>query len=109
MESIAILENRREVGLKLCQQIRQNNFQMINAKNFSERPYLDGEKKQKFNTTNYLRLLASERKYSDPHWYSESDIQRKNWTLKENAMPELLETNSDNEYDLLKFYNATDK
>lgn len=108
MESTAILENRRYVGLKLCRQIRQNNFQMINAKNFSERPYLDGEKKQKFNTTNYLRLLASERNYSDPRWYSETDIQRKNLTLKENAMPELLETNSANEYYLQKFYNAVD-
>ena len=56
-----LLKNRREVGLKLCRQIRQNNFQMINAKNFLERPYLDREKKQKFNTTNYLRLLAAEK------------------------------------------------
>ena len=108
MESKEILENRREVGLKLCRQIRQNNFQMINAKNFTERPYWDGEKKQKFNTTNYLRLLASERKYSDPRWYSESDIQRKNWTLKENVTPELLETNSKGEHYLQKFYNAED-
>ena len=108
MGSKEILENRRELGLKLCRQIRQNNFQMIKAKNFSERPYRDGEKKQKFNTTNYLRLLASERNYSDPRWYSESDIQRKNWTLKENATPELLESNSLNEYYLQKFYNAAD-
>ena len=108
MESIAILENRREVGFKLCQQIRQNNFQLINAKNFLEQPYWDGEKKQKFNTTNYLKLLASNRNYSDSRWYSETDIQRNNWTLKENATPELLETNSDNEYYLQKFYNAAD-
>ena len=108
MDITAILENRREVGFKLCQQIRQNNFKLINAKNFLERPYLDGEKKQKFNTTNFLRLLASERKYIDPRWYSETDIQRKNWTLKENATPALLETNSANDYYLQKFYNAAD-
>ena len=108
MESIAILETRREVGFKLCQQIRQNNFQLINAKNFLERPYLDGEKKQKFNTTNYLKLLASNRNYSDSRWYSETDIQKKYWTLKENATPELLEINSANDYYLQKFYNAAD-
>ena len=90
MENEELLKNRREVGLKLCRQIRQNNFQMINTKNFlSDR-------------------IWTERKYIDPRWYSETDIQRKNWTLKENATPELLETNSDNEYYLQKFYNATD-
>ena len=111
MESKEILENRREISLKLCRQIRQNNFQMINAKNFKDRPYCDGEKKRKFNTLNYLRLLASERKYSDPRWYSAEDIQRKNWTLKENATPELLEEvkeNSTGEHYLLEFYNADD-
>ena len=80
MENEELLKNRREVGLKLCQQIRQNNFQMINTKNFLERPYLDREKKQKFNTTNYLRLLAAEKKYSDPSWYSEADIHKEHWT-----------------------------
>ena len=93
MENEELLKNRREVGLKLCRQIRQNNFQMINTKNFLEPPYWDREKKQKFNTTNFLRLLASEIKYSDPRWYSESDIKRKNWTLKEHATPEILEKN----------------
>ena len=44
MENEELLKNRREVGLKLCRQIRQNNFQMINTKNFLERPYLDREK-----------------------------------------------------------------
>ena len=61
MVSKEILENRREISLKLCLQIRNNNFQMINAKSFSDRPYLDGEIKRKFNTLNYLRLLASEK------------------------------------------------
>ena len=106
-----LLKNRREISLKLCRQIRQNNFQMINVKNFSERPYWDGEKKRKFNTTNYLRLLATERNYSDPRWYSAEDIQRKNWTLKENATPEFLEDSKDNFVDeryLREFYNAGD-
>ena len=55
-----------------------------------------------------MKLLASNRNYSDSRWYSETDIQRKNWTLKENATPEFLEINSDNEYYLQKFYNAAD-
>ena len=103
-----LLKNRREISLKLCRHIRQNSFQMIKAKNFTERPYCDGENKRKFNTANYLRLLASERNYSDPRWYSESDIQRKNWTLEEKATSELLESNSADEYYLQKFYNAED-
>lgn len=103
-----LLKNRREISLKLCRQIRQNNFQMIKAKNFAERPYCNGENKRKFNTTNYLRLLASERNYSDPRWYSLEDIQRKNWTLEEKATPELLESNSATEYYLQEFYNAED-
>ena len=44
MENEELLKNLREVGLKLCRKIRQNNFQLIKAKNFSERPYWDGEK-----------------------------------------------------------------
>ena len=111
MENEELLKNRREISLKLCRQVRQNYFQMIKAKNFAERPYCDGENKRKFNTTNYLRLVASERNYSDPRWYSLEDIQRKNWTLKENATPELLEEvkeNSTGEYYLQEFYNAAD-
>lgn len=106
-----LLKNRKEISLKLCRHIRQNSFQMLKAKNFKERPYCDGENKRKFNTTNYLRLLASERNYSDPRWYSLEDIQRKNWTLEEKATPELLEEvkeNSTGEYYLQEFYNAED-
>ena len=47
MTRAEIFENRRDVGKKLCEQIRQNDGKMINAKNFSERPYYDGEKKYK--------------------------------------------------------------
>jgi len=50
---------------------------MINAKTFSERPYYAGNKNYKFNTANYLRLLAAERKHEDPRWYKIEDIQKK--------------------------------
>ena len=102
-----IFENRREVGKKLCEQIRRNDGQMINAKNFSERPYYDGEKKYKFSTANYLRLLSAENIYSDPRWYKIDDIEKNNWTLKENAKFELLEEWQSEECLLTKFYNAS--
>ena len=108
MDSKEILGTRREVGLKLCRQIRQNNFQLIKAKNFLERPYYDGDQKYKFSTANYLRLLAAKRKYSDARWYSVEDIQKKHWTLKENATPEVLENSAAGEHYLQKFYNAAD-
>ena len=66
MTRAEIFENRRDVGKKICEQIRQNDGQMINAKNFSERPYYDGEKKYKFSTANYLRLMSAENIYDDP-------------------------------------------
>ena len=108
MENEEILENRREIVLALCQHIRQNNFQMIKAKNFSERPYLYGEVKRKFNTLNYLRLLAAERNYNDPRWFSLNDIQISHWTLKENATPEFLEVIKDGSTSLQEFFNAVD-
>ena len=86
-----IFENRREVGKKICEQIRQNDGQMINAKNFSERPYYDGEKKYKFSTANYLRLMSAENIYPDPRWYKISDVEKNNWNLKSDAKFELLE------------------
>ena len=36
MESNEILETRREVGLKLCQQIRRSNYKLIKAKIFRD-------------------------------------------------------------------------
>ena len=85
-----IFENRREVGKKLCEQIRQNDGQMINAKNFLGRPYYDGEKKYKFSTANYLRLISAENIYSDPRLYKIDDVEKNNWTLKSDANFELL-------------------
>ena len=95
MDNKEILENRRKIILDICQHIRLNHFKLMNAKNFSERPYLDGEIKRKFNTLNYLRILAAERNYSDPRWFSLHDIQINHWTLKENAAPEFLEVIKD--------------
>ena len=42
--------NRRAVGLKLSEQIRQNNHPMKKAGNYTERPYQDREPKNKFHT-----------------------------------------------------------
>ena len=110
MNQEELFENRRAVSLRLCEQIRQNNYQLIKAKYFKERPYCDGEKKHKFNNANYLRLLAAERNYSDPRWYSVDDIQKNKLKLKENAKAELLEEwqNDSTECFLKEFYNASD-
>jgi hypothetical protein len=108
MDNKEILENRRKIILDICQHIRLNHFKLMNAKNFSERPYLDGEIKRKFNTLNYLRILAAERNYSDPRWFSLHDIQINHWTLKENAAPEFLEVIKDDSTSLQEFFNAAD-
>ena len=103
-----IFENRREVGKKICEQIRQNDGQMINAKNFSERPYYDGEKKYKFSTANCLRLMSAENIYPDPRWYKICDVEKNNWNLKSDAKFELLEEWQSEECLLTKFYNASE-
>lgn len=69
---------------------------------------MDGEIKRKFNTLNYLRILAAERNYSDPRWFSLHDIQINHWTLKENAAPEFLEVIKDGSTSLQEFFNAAD-
>ena len=61
MTRAEIFENRREVGKKLCEQIRQSDGQIINSKNFLEPPHYDVEKKYKFSTANYLRLMSAEK------------------------------------------------
>ena len=80
---------------------------MINAKNFSERPYYDGEKKYKFSTANYLRLMSAENIYDDPRWYKISDVEKNNWKLKADAKFELLDEWEEQECLLTKFYNAS--
>ena len=111
-----IFENRREVGRKICKQIRENNYQMTNAKFFVERPYCDGTKNYKFSAANYLRLMSSDKKVirsCDPRWVLKDEIKNNGWTLKENAKSELLEVwekSSDGEQEcfLTEFYNAAD-
>ena len=111
-----IFENRREVGRKICKQIRENNYQMPNAKFFVERPYCDGAKNYKFSAANYLRLMSSNKKVirrCDPRWVLKDEIKNNGWTLKENAESELLEVwekSSDGEQKcfLTEFYNAAD-
>ena len=107
MTRAEIFENRREVSKKLCEQLRQNDWQMINAKNFLERPYYDGEKKYKFSTANCLRLMSSENIYYDPRWYKISDVEKNNWKLKADAKFEFLEEWQSEECLLAEFYNAS--
>lgn len=80
---------------------------MINAKNFSERPYYDGEKKYKFSTANCLRLMSAENIYYDPRWYKIFDVEKNNWKLKTDANFEMLEEWEEQECLLTKFYNAS--
>lgn len=62
MTRAEIFENRRDVGKKICRQIRENNGRMINTKFFPARPYCDGVKNYKFRTANYL-IVNFEEKY----------------------------------------------
>ena len=107
-----IFENRREVAGKICQDIRANNGLMLNAKYFSERPYCDSATPYKFSTANYLRLISSDNEIiqkRNPRWFSATEIKSNGWSLKENAMPVLLEVwtkDSDHQCSLTEFYNS---
>ena len=109
-----IFENRREVAGKICQDIRANNGRMLNANYFSERPYCAGATPYKFSTANYLRLISSDNEIiqkRNPRWFSATEIKSNGWSLKENAMPVLLEVwtkDSDHQCSLTEFYNASD-
>lgn len=109
-----IFENRREVAGKICQDIRANNGRMLNAKYFSERPYCAGATPYKFSTANYLRLISSDNEIiqkGNPRWFSATEIKSNEWSLKENAMPVLLEVwtkDADHQCSLTEFYNASD-
>ena len=103
------LQEVRETRQKLSDKEKEISASIEKLQN--QKIEVAGEKrnqKRKFNTTNYLRLLASERNYSEPRWFSLSDFQRKNWTLKENANPELLEVINDGSISLKEFDNAAD-
>lgn len=109
-----IFENRREVAGKICQDIRANNGRMLNAKYFSERPYCVGATPYKFSTANYLRLISSDNEIiqkRNPRWFPATEIKNNEWSLRENAMPVLLEVwtkDSDHQCSLTEFYNASD-
>ena len=109
-----IFEDRREVARKICQDIRANNGRMLNAKYFSERPYCVGATPYKFSTANYLRLISSDNEIiqkRNPRWFPATEIKSNGWSLKENAMPVLLEVwtkDSDHQCSLTEFYNASD-
>ena len=114
MNKETIFENRREVAKKICQDIRANNGLMLNAKYFSERPYCAGSKPYKFSTANYLRLISSDNEIiqkGNPCWFLATEIKSNEWSLKENAMPVLLEVwtkDTDQQCSLTEFYNAAD-
>ena len=109
-----IFENRREVARKICQDIRANNGLMLNAKYFSERPYCASVKPYKFSTANYLRLISSDNEIihkGNPRWFPATEIKSNDWSVKENAMPVLLEVwtkEADQQCSLPEFYNASD-
>ena len=109
-----IFENRRAIAKKICQDIRANGGRMTKAKYFSERPYCYGEKSYKFSTANFLRLLSSDNEVirkRDPRWLCIDEIKNNGWSVRKDAMPELLEIwNRDGEQEcfLNEFYNATD-
>ena len=114
MNKEKIFENRREVAKKICQDIRANNRLMLNAKYFSERPYCAGSKPYKFSTANYLRLLSSDNEIirkGNPCWFPATEIKSNDWSLKENAIPVLLEVwtkDAEQQCSLTEFYNASD-
>ena len=109
-----IFEERRKVCRKLCEEIRENDGQLVNAKYFLKRPYSDGARSYKFSSANYLRLLASDKKViseSDPRWISVEEIKNNGWTLNEKAEPELLEVwtkTCEPECCMIGFYNGAD-
>ena len=116
MNSVEIFVNRRAVAKKICKAIRDNGGQLLNAGFFLERPFCDYENSYKFSSTNCLRLLVSNNnviRKCDPRWISSNVIKNKNWSLRQNAQPELLEVwtkSSDGKpiCFLQEFYNAKD-
>ena len=109
-----MFENRRAIAKKICQDIRANGGRMTKAKYFSERPYCYGKKSYKFSTANFLRLLSSDNEVirtRDPRWLCIDEIKNNGWSLRKDAMPELLEIwNGDGEQKcfLTEFYNVAD-
>ena len=116
MNTDEIFNNRRAIAKKICKALRDNNGQFLNAGFFPERPFCDDTNSYKFSSANFLRLLASNNdiiRKCDPRWISSSVIKNNNWSLRQNAQPELLEVwnkSSDGGQlcSLTEFYNAKD-
>ena len=114
MNTDEIFENRRAVAKKICQSIRKNGSQLVNAKFFLERPYCDDSHSYKFSSANFLRLLAADNDAickCNPCWISVDEIKNNGWSLRQHAKPELLEVwtkSSDGKQlcFLQEFYNA---
>ena len=114
MNTDEIFENRRAVAKKICQSIRKNSGQLVNAKFFLERPYCADSHSYKFSSANFLRLLAADNDAickCNPRWISADEIKNNGWSLRQHAKPELLEVwtkSSDGKQIcfLQEFYNA---
>lgn len=114
MNTDEIFENRRAVAIKICQSIRKNGGQLLNAKFFLERPYCADSHSYKFSSANFLRLLAADNDAickCNPRWFSADEIKNNGWSIRQHAKPELLEVwtkSSDGKpvCFLQKFYNA---
>lgn len=114
MNTNEIFENRRAVAIKICQSIRKNGGQLLNAQFFLERPYCADSHSYKFSSANFLRLLAADNdaicKFN-PRWFSADEIKNNSWSIRQHAKPELLEVwnkSSDGKpvCFLQEFYNA---
>lgn len=80
-----IFNQRREIAQRLLRPLRMDGH-LGAARDFSTRPYADGEKKYRFSMANYLRLAASEHFHSglrDPRWYTFTNKQNRvgGWPL----------------------------
>ncbi len=114
MNTDEIFENRRAVAIKICQSIRKNGGQLLNAQFFLERPYCADSHSYKFSSTNFLRLLAADNEAickCNPRWFSADEIKNNSWSIRQHAKPELLEVwtkSSDGKpvCFLQEFYNA---
>ena len=77
MNTNEIFENRRAVAIKICQSIRKNGRQLLNAQFFLERPYCADSHSYKFSSANFLRLLAADNDAickCNPRWFSADEL-----------------------------------
>lgn len=116
MNSNELFNNRREVAKKICSAIRKNNWQLINARYFLERPFCDCANPYIFSSANFLRLLAADNDAihrCNSRWVSINDIKTNNLALRQNATSVFLEVwdkspDGSQICSLTEFYNAWD-